>query len=81
MLPDNYIDFSVEYDFKNGMRFDSVRTKENIDIIFVNENILKNPYLIKDSTWNNFLNNYSAFGFEKKVIYNECNIFLLQKVQ
>ncbi len=81
MLPDNYSDFSVEYDFKNGMQFDSVRSKNNIDIILVNENILKNPYLLKDSTWNNFLNHYSAFGFEKKVIYNECNIFLLQKVQ
>lgn len=81
MLPDNYSDFSVEYNFKKGMQFDSVRLKDNIDIILVNENILKNPYLLKDSTWNIFLQHYDEFGFEKKAIYNECNIYLLQKKQ
>ena len=81
MLPDNYSDFSVEYNFKKGMQFDSVRLKDNIDIILVNENIRKNPYLRKDSTWNIFLQHYDEFGFEKKAIYNECNIYLLQKKQ
>ena len=79
MLPNNYADYSVEYDFKKGMKFDSIRNKFNIDIVLVNENILKNPYLKQDSTWWNFLTNYQQFGFDKKQVYNECNIYILTK--
>ncbi len=79
MLPDNYSDYSVEYDFKNGMQFEKVRQENNIDIVIVNQNILKNPYLSKDSTWNHFLQHYETFGYEKKQVFNECNIYILQK--
>ena len=79
MLPDNYSDYSVEYDFKDGMQFDHIRKQFNIDIVLVNENILKNPYLKKDSTWQQFLLHYENFGFEKKQVYNECAIYILQK--
>ncbi|HQV77648.1 MAG TPA: hypothetical protein PLJ42_01715 [Chitinophagales bacterium] len=79
LLPNNYSDYSVEYDFKKNMQFDSVRRANKIDIVFVNQNILKNPYLSKDSTWLHFLKRYEDFGFEKKQIYNECNIYILQQ--
>ena len=59
-----------------GMKFDSIRNKFNIDIVLVNENILKNPYLKQDSTWWNFLTNYQQFGFDKnKYIMNVIFIF------
>ncbi|MEZ5053884.1 MAG: hypothetical protein R2807_03820 [Chitinophagales bacterium] len=79
LLPENYSDYSVEYDFKKGMQFEQVRQEKNIDIIFVNQNILKNPYLSKDSTWNHFLQHYETLGYEKKQVFNECNIYILQK--
>ncbi|MCC6516390.1 MAG: hypothetical protein IT275_08530, partial [Chitinophagales bacterium] len=59
--------------------FDHIRKQFNIDIVLVNENILKNPYLKKDSTWQQFLLHYENFGFEKKQVYNECAIYILQK--
>lgn len=79
MLPDNYSDYSVEYDFKKNMQFDAVRKEKNIDIIFVNDNILENPYLKADTTWHHFLENYETYGFEKKIIQNECNVYILQQ--
>lgn len=79
MLSPNYSDYSVEYDFKKNMKFDSILKVKNIDIVFVNQNILENPYLKNDSTWHFFINNYQTLGFEKKIIKNECNVFILQK--
>ncbi|MCB9034925.1 MAG: hypothetical protein H6553_13895 [Chitinophagales bacterium] len=79
LLPKNYSEFNIEYDYKKGMQFINIVDSLNIDMILMNDYITNNKLLQQDTTWLNFIANPSAFGFHKKTISTDCNSYILQK--
>ncbi len=79
LLPKNYSEFSTEFELKEGMSFKQLLEEKKIDIILVSINIVKNPILLKDATWNEFMLNPEQFGFHKVKYNNECESYFLIK--
>jgi len=79
ILPKNYSEFSTEFELKKGMSFATVLQEEQINVILVSINILKNPILMADSTWNELIAHPEKYGF-KRVNYSDiCESYLLIK--
>ena len=79
ILPKNYSEFSTEFELKKGMAFDSILKHRNINVILVSTNILQNPILVKDSTWNQLIAKPENYNF-KKIKYSDiCESYLLIK--
>jgi len=79
ILPKNYSEFSTEFELKKGMAFSSVLKDRHINIILVSSNILENPILKADSTWNDLITHPEKYNF-KTVKYSDiCESYLLIK--
>ncbi|MDB5228513.1 MAG: hypothetical protein JWN78_2706 [Bacteroidota bacterium] len=79
MLPKNYSEFSTEFELKRGMQFSSILKDKNINMILVSPNILNNPILMKDPTWNELIVVPGHYGFKTKRYSNMCESYLLIK--
>ena len=79
ILPKNYSEFSTEFELRKGMDFGKILSEKKINVILVSINILQNPVLTKDSTWNNLISQPERYNF-KKVNYSDiCESYLLIK--
>jgi hypothetical protein len=79
MLPKNYSEFSTEFELKRGMQFSSVLKDRKINIILVSSNILQNPILVKDTAWNNLIEDPEHYSFRKISYSSMCESYLLVK--
>jgi hypothetical protein len=79
MLPSNYSDFNTEYEYKPGMRFDSILKVRRIDRVVVRPILLHERLLNSDSTWTNFLQHPALYDFRKVTFCDSCESYLLVK--
>ncbi len=70
------VDFVIPKE-KKGVDFYTFLEQQNPDIIYVTNLMLFNPYFARDSTWQAFLTDYEAHGFNKKLLGDEINEFFL----
>jgi hypothetical protein len=78
-LPKNFSEFNTEYELKEGMQFSQVLNEKHINMIFMLDNLIKNPVLKKDTTWIQFLNDPQKYQF-KRIKYSDiCESYLLVK--
>ncbi|MFN8237255.1 MAG: hypothetical protein U0T77_03720 [Chitinophagales bacterium] len=79
ILPKNYTEFSTEFELKRGMTFSSVLNNKHVNVILVSSNILENPILKEDTTWNDLMMHPEKYNF-KTVKYSDiCESYLLIK--
>ena len=79
MLPQNYNDFNTEYEFKPGMHFSDIVKDKKIDYVLVRDILLQDKLLKQDSSWNAFIAQPEAFGFQKQIYCDSCESYLLVK--
>ncbi len=79
MLPKNFSEFSTEFELKKGMSFGQIMKDKKINIVLVSSNILQNPMLKSDTTWQQLIANPETLGFEKVRYSDACESYLLMK--
>lgn len=79
ILPKNYSEFSTEFELKKGMTFSSVLENKHVNIILVSSNILENPILKADSTWNDLIARPEKYSFRTVKYSDICGSYLLIK--
>lgn len=79
ILPENYSEFSTEFELKRGMSFSDILCKRKINMILVSSNILQNPILVKDTLWTKLIAQPEQYQFKKVRYSGECESYLLIK--
>ncbi len=79
ILPKNYSEFSTEFELKKDMTFSSVMENKHVNIILVSSNILENPILKADSTWNDLIARPEKYSFRTVKYSDICESYLLIK--
>jgi hypothetical protein len=79
LLPENFSDFNTEYEYKPGMKFNTILKEKQIDYIVVRDILLHEKLLNADTSWTNFVKNPKVYNFKKEIYCDSCNSYLLVK--
>ncbi len=80
--PEKFKQFNTEYMLKQmplDTKFYDILTQHHIDIIVINEAILKESRLIKDTTWQQLIQYPEKYQFKKINYSNACESYILAK--
>ncbi|HUM52850.1 MAG TPA: hypothetical protein PK431_13590 [Chitinophagales bacterium] len=80
--PENFKQFNTEYMLKQmptNTKFNDILTKDKIDIILMNDALLEESRLKKDSTWQELTAHPENFNFKKVEYCKDCESYLLIK--
>lgn len=78
MLTTNFKEVNTIFDKKKQIPFQHYLDSAKIDIVIVIPSLLRDPHVNTDTTWINFMDHYSAQGFERKN-FTDCDMYLLTK--
>lgn len=78
MLPTNFKEVNTIFDKKKNIPFSFYLDSAKIDIVIITLSLFRDPHIKSDSTWLSFMENYTDYGFKKKVI-GDCEMYLLSK--
>ena len=79
---DKFEQFNTEYMLKQlpkDVRFKDILAEKKIDIILMNEQLMEETRLQKDTTWLNLTAHPECYQFKKVQFSNDCQSYLLIK--
>ncbi len=80
--PEKFEQFNTEYMLKQmpeNIKFKDILEEKKVDIIFMNEQLMQESRLKKDTTWLNLTAHPELYHFKKVSFANECQSYLLIK--
>lgn len=78
LLPTNFKEVNTIFDKKKTTPFSHYLDSAQIDIIILTPSTFRDPHIKSDSTWIQFMHNYTSHGFIRKD-FSDCDIYLLTK--
>jgi hypothetical protein len=79
MLPGNFSEVNSVFDKKTDTAFVYYLENRKINMLLITPAIGKDPHLIYDSTWNNFMKDPLARGFVKKPVCGDSHYLLVKE--
>jgi len=80
--PEKFEQFNTEYMLKQmplDVKFKDIMETKKIDIIFMNDQLMEETRLKKDTTWLNLVAHPEVYHFKKVPYNNDCQSYLLIK--
>lgn len=78
MLPLNFHEINTIFDKKKRIPFRHYMDSAQIDIVILTPSTFRDPHILSDSTWTDFIQNYGQYHFRKEQ-FNDCETYLLVK--
>ncbi len=78
MLPLNFHEVNTIFDKKKQIPFRHYLDSAKIDIVILTPSTFRDPHILSDSTWINFMKNHEYYHFRKEQ-FNDCETYLLVK--
>ena len=78
MLPVSFREVNTIFDKKKHVPFQHYLDSAKIDIVILTPATFRDPHIIFDSSWTQFVRNYPDYGFKKKEL-SGCETYLLVK--
>jgi len=78
MLPTNFKEINTIFDKKKQIPFQHYLDSAQIDIVIITPSTLRDPHILLDTTWVQFMDNYKKYGFERRD-FTDCDMYLLTK--
>lgn len=78
MLPLNFHEINTIFDKKKRIPFRHYMDSAQIDIVILTPSTFRDPHILSDSTWTDFIQNYGQYHFRKER-FNDCETYLLVK--
>jgi hypothetical protein len=78
MLPLNFHEVNTIFDKKKIIPFSHYMDSAKIDIVILTPSTFRDPHILFDSTWTDFIRNYEKYNFHRKR-FSECETYLLLK--